>query len=231
MPTMLEVEGLTVELGRKTIFRDLGFSVEAGTSLAIVGPNGAGKTMLFRALVGSVPSKGSIRWAPGARLGYVPQKLDLERDIPVTGDDFLHARANLAQIDSRTLAPLVERVGLDARACAQTIGTLSGGQFQRLLLAFALVGEPTVLLLDEPTAGVDEPGQEQLNDLIRRLRDEQGMTVLFISHHLSMVYRDATNVLCLHREHSWCGPPKEALAPERLRVIYGTPLQFHVHRP
>jgi len=227
---MLEVEGLTVQLGRSTIFRNLDFTVEAGTSLAILGPNGAGKTMLFRVLIGSLAAKGRFRWAPGARLGYVPQKLDLERDIPVTGDDFLHARAKLAHADPRALAQLVERVGLEPKVCAQTIGTLSGGQFQRLLLAFALVGEPTVLLLDEPTAGIDEPGQERLNDLIRRLRDEQGMTVLFISHDLSVVYRDATNVLCLHRERPWCGPPEQALTPERLREIYGTPLQFHAHR-
>ena len=111
----------------------------------------------------------------------------------------------------------------------QPIGMLSGGQFQRLLVAFALVGNPTVLLLDEPTAGVDEPGQERLNELVHRLQDDQGLTVLFISHELTVVYRYATNVLCLSRGQACFGPPRTILTPELLHEMYGTPVDYHVH--
>jgi zinc transport system ATP-binding protein len=91
------------------------------------------------------------------------------------------------------------------------------------------VGRPNVLLLDEPTAGVDAPGQEKLDELVRRIRDERRLTVLLISHELSVVYRYAENVLCLGRERAWFGPPRTILTPERLREIYGEPVEYHVH--
>ena len=190
-PLALEVRRLTVRFGPRTVFEDLSFQLEAGTTLAVLGPNGAGKTVLFRALIGAVPSTGSIAWAPGTRIGYVPQKLDLDRDVPITGLDFLQARRALARRRRRQRAADAG-AGRPARAVArQPDRALSGGQFQRLLVAFALMGDPTVLMLDEPTAGVDEPGQEQLNALIDRLRTERGLTVLFISHELSVVSQHA----------------------------------------
>src|SRR5207244_3269567 len=115
-------------------------------SLAIIGPNGSGKTVLLRALIGAVPSTGTIRWAPGARFGYVPQKLDVERDVPLTGHDFLRAGRALAVTKEEQLADAVALVGLSNAIIRQPIGALSGGQFQRLLIAFALVGNPNVLL-------------------------------------------------------------------------------------
>jgi zinc transport system ATP-binding protein len=225
----LEVSGLTVRLGKTTILRDLSFSVPEGTSLAVIGPNGSGKTVLFRALIGAVPSEGTIRWAPGARLGYVPQKLDIERDVPITGWDFLRARAALDGAPPARVSNALSLVGLSADASQQPIGSLSGGQFQRLLMAFALVGNPTVLLLDEPTAGVDEQGQERLNALVNRLQREQELTSLVISHELNVVDQYATAVLCLNHGQSWFGPPKRILTPEMLHEIYGTAVAFHVH--
>jgi len=112
----------------------------------------------------------------------------------------------------------------------ERIGVLSGGQFQRLLLAFALVGDPNVLLLDEPTAGVDEPGQEQINELVSILQRDHALTVLFISHELTVVNRYASNVLCLSRGASCFGPPSTVLTPDVLRDMYGTDVHYHVHR-
>jgi zinc transport system ATP-binding protein len=106
---------------------------------------------------------------------------------------------------------------------------MSGGHFQRLLIGFALLGDPNVLLLDEPTAGVDEPGQEHLNELIRRVQHDRGLTVLFISHELSVVFRYATQVLCLGRRRACIGSPSHMLTPDLLEDIYGTPLNYHVH--
>jgi zinc transport system ATP-binding protein len=123
----------------------------------------------------------------------------------------------------------LDLVGVPGAAAGQPIGTLSGGQFRRLLVAFALVGDPNVLLLDEPTAGVDEPGQERLNELVRRLQQEQGLTVLFISHELSVVYRYASDVLCLGRDRVCIGPPRTVLTPDLLHELYGTPVGYHVH--
>ena len=229
--SVLEVNDLAIRFGRATIFRNLSFSVPEGAVLAIVGPNGSGKTVLLRALIGAIPFEGALHWASGVRLGYVPQKLDIARDAPITGFDFLRARVALSRTPSATALQMLTAVGLPLDAGAQPIGALSGGQFQRLLVAFALIGAPNVLLLDEPTAGVDEPGQERLNELIRRLQQDRGLTVFLISHDLSVVYRHATTVLCLGRERHWFGPPKDILTPERLHELYGMPVAFHVHEP
>jgi len=230
MANALEVEKLWVELGRAPVLRELSFSVEEGSSLAIIGPNGAGKTVLLRALIGAVPSRGAIRWMPGVRIGYVPQKLDIARDVPLSGIDLLAAKKDVAKA-SEEISTVLERVGLALATVAKPIGTLSGGQFQRLLFAIALLGDPNVLLLDEPTAGIDQPGQERLNELVRRVQQEHGLTVLLISHDLSIVYRYATNVLCLARDRPFFGPPREILTPELLSQVYGTHAEFHVHAP
>jgi len=226
---ILEVDRVSIGFGARRVLDDVTFRVPAGTTLAILGPNGAGKTVLFKALIGALPFDGSIRWAPGTRIGYVPQKLDIERDVPMTGLDFLRARAHLAGEPDGSVTHALSLVGVSRETAKQPIGVLSGGQFQRLLLAFALVGRPNVLLLDEPTAGVDEPGQEQLNELVQRVQRDHGLTVLFISHELTVVYRYATNVLCLGRGSGCIGPPQVVLTPDRLHEMYGTSIGHHVH--
>ena len=183
-PVALSVEGLEVRFGDKCVFSGLSFEVRAGSTVAVIGPNGAGKTALFQALIGALPYQGVVRWAAGTRLGYVPQKLDLERDLPISGIDFLRAKVAVARADEPAIDRALGLVGLPRTVARQPIGSLSGGQFQRLLLAFALVARPSVLLFDEPTAGVDQPGEERLYETIHRLQEEQeqGLTILLISH-------------------------------------------------
>lgn len=225
----LEVDNLSVAFDRTTVLERLSFDVLHGSALAIVGPNGAGKSVLAKALIGAVPYEGNIKWEENTQIGYVPQKLDIERDLPITGHDFLRAKAGVARVLEADVAKALILVGLKPESVRKPIGALSGGQFQRLLVAAALIGQPTVLLLDEPTAGVDEPGQDSLNHTIERLRDERGLTILFISHDLSVVYQYATNVLCLSRGHACFGAPKNILTPQRLQELYGAPVSYHVH--
>jgi len=225
----LDVEHLTVRFGTKAVLENLSFSVPSGAGLAVIGPNGAGKTVLFQALAGAVPFEGTIRWAPGTRLGYVPQKLDLERDLPITGRDLLHARSRLGKCSPEADRDSLARLSIAPDVLDTPIGALSGGQFQRLLMAYALRGDPTVLLLDEPTAGVDEPGQEQLTHAVHRLQEERGVTVLMISHDLAAVYRYASAVLCLSRGHTCFGVPRQVLTADTLSQLYGAPTGLHIH--
>jgi zinc transport system ATP-binding protein len=226
---VLEVSGLSISFDHAPIHSGLSFTVARGACLAVIGPNGSGKTVLFRALIGAIPYRGSIRWAPGTRFGYVPQKLDIERDLPITGRDLLRAKLTIARAARESARAALERVELSEDVLEQPIGSMSGGQFQRLLVAFALIGNPDVLLLDEPASGVDAPGQHALNETISLLRREEGVTTLLISHDLSVVYRYASSVLCLAREKSCVGPPELILTPERLSEAYGTPIGFHFH--
>ena len=225
----LEVEGLAVRLGGADVLRDVSFSLPQASCLAIIGPNGSGKTVLLRALIGALPHSGRIAWAADTVFGYVPQKLDIERDLPLNGRDFLRARAALAGSSREMQLEALRSVGLAEETLSTPIGNMSGGQFQRLLIAFALLGRPNVLLLDEPAAGIDAPGQEQLNEVLHTLQDSRAMTVLLVSHDLSVVYSHADYVLCLGRHGTCFGPPRAALTAERLYEVYGQPLGFHVH--
>lgn len=226
---ILVVDHLGVSFGSLEVFRDVSFSVARGSSLAVIGPNGSGKSVLFRALIGAQAGSGTIRWGKGVRIGYVPQKLDIERDLPLTGRDFLRAKAAVARASPGAIARAIERVGIAQEILKRPIGAMSGGQFQRLLVAFALVGDPNVLMLDEPAAGVDAPGQERLAETIERLREQDGVTVMVISHDLSVVFRHATNVICLAGGLKCFGAPHEVLTPAMLSELYGTEIGFHVH--
>ena len=226
---VLSVAGLTVAFDGAAVLQDLSFAVGRGSALAIIGPNGSGKTVLLRALIGALPHGGVVRWASGTRIGYVPQKLDIERDVPLAAIDLLEARARLVHAPRAAIGRVLGRAGLGADALPRLIGTLSGGQFQRLLMALALLGDPNVLLLDELTAGVDEPGQERLNVTLDRLRREDGVTLLLISHDLSVVDRYATHVLCLTKEHRGFGVPRELLTADLLTRAYGEPIAFFRH--
>jgi zinc transport system ATP-binding protein len=225
----LEVQDLTVRLGGTDVVQGVSFNLPRASCLAIIGPNGAGKTVLLRALIGAIPHGGKIAWAADTVFGYVPQKLDIDRDLPLSGRDFLRAKAALAGSSGTMQAEALRAVGLAEEVLATPIGNMSGGQFQRLLIAFALLGRPNVLLLDEPAAGIDAPGQAQLNEVIHGLQDSRAMTVILVSHDLSVVYRHADHVLCLGRHGACFGPPRSALTPETLYEVYGQPVGFHVH--
>ena len=235
MSNILSVKNLSVRLEGETILRDVSFDVISGESLAIVGPNGAGKTVLLKTLLGMMPHEGKIEWAKGAKIGYVPQKIDADRHLPITLKNLIAAKAAIlkfskekADADIRTLS---REVGLSDASVHTPIGHLSGGQFQRALIAFALLGNPNIILLDEPTASIDTPGEEQIYELIHELQDKYGMTTVLISHDISFVYKYATKVLCLNKRKVCFGTPAEALTPESLEALYGPHKYFHHDHP
>jgi zinc transport system ATP-binding protein len=229
MTPILSVRDLTIRFGNRVILEHLNFTVAPGENLAIIGPNGAGKTVLLHALLNLLPYEGTVEWAPGAKLGYVPQKIAADRQLPLHISDLLNAKARVLKLSTEDIRLVTDRVGLTRELLETSVGVLSGGEFQKALIAFALLGNPNVLLFDEPTASLDELAEEHIYELLRELQRERHLTVLLVSHDLSVVYQSATNVLCLSKGKPCFGPPREILTPENLESVYSAPVKFYEH--
>jgi zinc transport system ATP-binding protein len=216
-------------LGNTRIFENVTFEVGRGETVAIIGPNGCGKTVLLKTLLGFLPYHGTITWAPGVKIGYVPQKIDADRHLPIAAQNLLDAKAHILKLSHRDVSESTRAVGLAPHILRAPVGHLSGGQFQKILIAFALLGNPNVILFDEPTASLDELSEEHVYDLMHELQDDRGITFILVSHDLSVINRYANKVLCLNKEHTCFGTPEEALTPDVLARLYGAPHKFFHH--
>ncbi|MEK7608070.1 MAG: metal ABC transporter ATP-binding protein [Patescibacteria group bacterium] len=226
---LLEVENLNVHLGTNHILRDVNFSISRGESLAIIGPNGAGKTILLKVLLELVPYSGKALWEKGIKVGYVPQKIEADRQIPLTVWNLLDAKAKTIGSERKEVRDVAKSVGIAEHTLRTELRHISGGQFQRVLIAFALLGKPDIILFDEPTASIDEQGEEQVYEVIHRLQDELNIAVIVVSHDLSFVYRHATSVLCLNKHGLCFGRPDQVLTPEKLTELYSAPFGYYHH--
>ena len=229
MTALIAFEGATLGYGKHVVLRDLSFEIGEGDYLGLVGPNGAGKTTVLRALLGiHAPLSGSVRRAPNLRFGYVPQRDQLNPSYPLSVADVVRmgrpprgpfakaARRGDREAADRALA----QVGLTALA-GRRLGNLSGGEKQRMLLARALVSEPNVLVLDEPTNGMDLGSTTQILTLVRELREQQRLTVIFVSHALNEVANAVDRIALVVRGQFRLGSTREILTSEILGGMYG----------
>ncbi len=222
MDHLLAVENLTVSFDEEQILHNISFCLNDADVLAIIGPNGAGKSVLFRALLGLVPYTGTINWRKGIKISYMPQKMSIEKDFPLSVREFLEMKkGNIDEALSLT--------GLDQSILDKKLANMSGGQFQRLLIAWAIVDKPNVILFDEPLAGIDVGGEETIYNLLEKLNKTQGTTILLISHDLGMVYKYANNVLCINKEMVCLGHPSEVINEENTTKLYGSLVTHHDH--
>jgi zinc transport system ATP-binding protein len=191
------------------------------------GSNGSGKTVLVKAL-GLVPYEGELNWHKKPRIGYLPQGLNQMsvRDLPLTVKDFFA----LKKLNPNEVLECLSRVGLEGGVLNNRAGYLSGGEFQRMLVAWVLASRPSLLFLDEPTTAVDVAGGETIYSLLRDIWREQQLAILNVTHDLNIVFARSTHVLCLSRfGHRCYGVPKEVLTPEVLNEIYGATVKFYTH--
>jgi zinc transport system ATP-binding protein len=232
---ILQVSGLSVELGNKQVLKNISFSAKKGETIAVIGPNGAGKTVLFRALIGLVPYTGTITWHSGTKIGYVPQRLYINRDFPLTTREFFCIKDRTCHEFERVMSAVgfktdtAENRLNTAVFLKQKLASLSGGELQKVLIAWALIGSPDILLFDEPTSGIDVSSEETIYSLLHRLQEREKMTVILISHELQIVYRYATNVICLNRESVCVGPPNKAMNDENLHKLFGSEIGLYHH--
>jgi len=222
---ILEVSNLSVTLDGQSVLADVSFTVNRGEALAVIGPNGAGKSVLFKAILGLLPYSGKVTWKKDFRIGYIPQRLAIDSQTPITVKEFFLLKATnfwspkkgfLGHLDHE-----MNLVGLPMAILEKQVGSLSGGEFQRLMIAWAMLNHPEVLFFDEPTAGVDAGFEETIYQLVHRVQEERGTTILLISHDLNIVYRYADQVICLNRKLICSGPPAETLSQKQLQNIYG----------
>ncbi len=231
----LTVKNLSVRFEGLSVLENVSLEVERGDVVAIIGPNGAGKTVFFRALLGLVPYEGTVDWPKHPKIGYVPQKLAVDRDLPLTVMEFLKFKG----AKDHEIYEALESVGFlkghdkhhwKHHLLNAKLGQISGGEFPRALIAYALINHPDILLFDEPTAGVDIGGEETIYSLLEKLHQKTGITILLITHDLNVIYRYATKVLCLNKENVCYGAPKEALKPEILEGLYGSKIGVYKHQ-
>jgi zinc transport system ATP-binding protein len=223
---ILKVKNLNVILDHQSIIESLSFEVKRGDALTILGPNGAGKSVLLRTLLGLIPHGGEIEWAKAIKIGYVPQRLPFIKDIPLSIKDFF----NLKGVPEKEIEAILNSVGFKEDFSRKKIGDLSSGQFQRVLIAWGLVGNPQVLLFDEPMTGVDIGAEETIYNLLAKLKGEMDLTILLVTHDLSVVYKFSTDVICLNRQPICYGPPQEVLTPESLQRLYGGEVKYYQHK-
>lgn len=218
---ILRLHRIGVCYGKNWALRDVSLDIWRGDRIAFIGPNGAGKTSLLKSILGLVPlAEGAVLRAQAAdRVAYVPQKLHLPSDFPLTVGEFMAIShpdwsAWFGGLPSRLRPAIMDALDqLNVGALVnQTIGTLSGGQLQKVLLASAMLRTPGLLLLDEPSASIDQRGTEELGECLAQLQIRKGLTILFVTHDIGLVRMLASRVVCLNKNLIALGSPEEVLS-------------------
>ena len=217
--SLITIEGLTVTYGGVTALKNVSLDVNAGEIVTIVGPNGSGKTSLLKAIIGAVtPLEGSVKIKQGLKIGYVPQRLNLDPTLPISAGKFMRLTN---KINKKSCITALQQAGVPELAEKQ-MSELSGGQLQRVLLARALLGTPEILVLDEATQGLDQPGSADFYRQIEKVRKETGCAVLMISHDLHVVMSTSDRVICLNGHICCSGAPETVVATPEYQELFGT---------
>ena len=226
---LVTAEGVEVRVGNKRLLHDVDLRIEAGEIVTVIGPNGAGKTTLLKAIIGAIPiSAGRIDKLAGLRIGYTPQKIQLEKTMPITVARFLSLAGVLPK---GARADVLDKTDVAALRNAQ-MADLSGGEFQRVLLARALLRKPDLLIMDEPTQGLDQPAQARFYRLLGEVRKETGAAVLMVSHDLHVVMAQSDQVVCLNGHVCCSGAPADVSADPNYKELFGVraELALYEHR-
>jgi zinc transport system ATP-binding protein len=232
MSPILEVNDLSVRFGNFPALDHVSFTIEKQEIIAVIGPNGSGKTTLLKAVLGLLPYSGEIKiLGKNVRqvlplLGYVPQHFAFDKNFPLTVEEFVNLTCR--KPDKLPLGGTLHAAGM-AGLEGKLIGELSGGQLQRVLIAHAMLHQPKILFLDEATSGIDIEGLADFYSTIQRLNREHGVTVMMVSHEISMVYKFTDRIICLNRDLISHGETKTALTKEVLKKLYGDSADLKAH--
>lgn len=226
MPELVAFQQVSKKFGSKSPLDKVSFSLKKASLTTLIGPNGAGKTTIAKLMLGlEQPTSGRIITTPNLKVGYVPQKLNFSSAMPISVKNFLELLApNLLSLKHQALIDFSDFDNLKNH----DISTLSGGQFQKLLLSASLLNEPDLLILDEPTQSLDAAGQQEFYRLINQIKHDLQMTIFMISHDLFTVMRNADQVICLNR-HVCCSGHPHNLTNDQDFVNALSEIGFYVH--
>jgi zinc transport system ATP-binding protein len=230
--TFLEATNVGVRFNSHVILDDVSFDIAKGDVVSIIGPNGSGKTTLVRAMLGLIDHSGRILLEGKPfpeqvhRIGYVPQRFDFDRTFPISVKEFL--RLAFAHPDPAWYEEVCREFSITG-ILKNKLGTLSGGQMQRVLIASALLKKPELLILDEPTSGVDLEGTASFYELVRHENEVHKITIFLISHEVNMVFHTSTKVICLNKALIGCGEPHTVMTKELLEKLYSTHFEMREH--
>jgi zinc/manganese transport system ATP-binding protein len=236
-PDALVVDGVSVRLGGREVLQDVRFSIKPGEFVGLIGSNGAGKTTLLRVILGLLPASSGKVTVSAAGVGYVPQKIQLDPDMPLRARDLVGlgldgqrygipfpSRARRKLVDEMLRAVDAEHIG-NAR-----VGNLSGGEQQRILIAHALISRPGLLLLDEPLANLDIASEQEVVALLGRIAREQRIAVLISAHEMNPLLPVMDRIVYMAHGRAASGPTDEVVTGERLSELYGHHVDvIHVH--
>lgn len=242
LPDAVRVTNLSVTLDSHPILERLSFSVPTGQTTAIIGPNGAGKSILLKAILRLLPKQEgevTIFGVPHEHyrkiahaISYIPQRLSFDRAFPLTVHGLFALKSRriigMSHEEEERMHHLLDLVGM-RKYLTHKISTLSGGQVQRVLIGYSLMDRPKLLILDEPSAGIDVQGQDTVYTLLQRIQKSEHLTLLLVSHELEIVMQYASQVLCLNRKLLCAGVPREVLSNELLEQMYGSPVGHFAH--
>lgn len=214
----LKVEDISITISGKPILQDISFELFPKDILTIIGPNGAGKSTLIKIILGLLqPDSGKVILASGIKMGYMPQKINLTQLMPITVERFLNLSIKATKDNLEKYSNIL---GIKKLLNSEVI-SLSGGELQRVLLARALLNEPDLLILDEPTQGVDIKGQAELYKIISRFKEELGFSVLLVSHDLHLVMSGTDKVICLNKHVCCSGYPESVKKNPEFIQLFG----------
>lgn len=216
---LISAHKISVKFDANTVLSKVDFTIDRAEIVTVVGPNGSGKSSLMRAIIGAVPlSSGTLERTPDLRIGYVPQTLHIDATLPLSVERFLHLPHTH---DADVISTALEQVGADKLGQKQ-MANLSGGQFRRVMLARALLGKPNLLILDEPTTGLDQSGSAGFYRLIEKVRTELNCAVLMVSHELHVVMSASDRVICLNGHVCCHGTPEVVANAPEYRELFGS---------
>jgi len=226
------INNISVKRGSKQILKNVSIHIHCGKLTAIIGKNGAGKSTLLRAILGEISHEGDIIFKPKdmeesrIKIGYVPQKLDLENS-PITVYDMVAAFSSNVPVFLHKSKKLYEKIKLHLRDFGaedlidRKVNRLSGGEFQRMMLALAMISKPDLLILDEPISGIDKNGKEQFYEKIYHLKKTEDIAIIIVSHDFEYVKKYADNVILLNQVIEEEGTPEEVFKSKKFIETFG----------